>query len=184
VKLCNFDSKIFLLIRGIVTYQWTRIIDSSGILDPDEAAWDWQKLGNGDAFESGVARCPSKNGALTSYEEIWRDVTRAGPIAYSWILQSADGRTFLGCIGGSFLGMRGNSDGSFAVRRNEWGAGQQAWSVKFEGGNVEGIPEVEAVLRAFSTGAGCWAVEATVPLGGVNYVVRAFETTPEFAAIE
>ncbi|CZR62155.1 uncharacterized protein PAC_12052 [Phialocephala subalpina] len=163
------------------TYQWTRIIDSTGILDPDEAAWDWQKLGNGDAFESGIAKCPLKNGALTSYEEIWRDVTRAGPTPNSWILQSADGRTFLSCIGATFLGMRSDPDGGFDVKRSEWDSKQKAWSIKFEGGHVAGIPGANAV---FSIATGGWTVGATVALGSVEYVVKAFETTPDLVAIE
>lgn len=165
------------MIEWIVTYQWTRLIDSTGTLDPDEATWDWQKLGNGDAFEAGVAHCPTKNGALTSYEEIWRDITRAGPTTSSWILQSIDGMAFLGAVGGTFLGMRRNSDGSFAVRREEWDSVHSSWSVKFEGRDSGSIPKVEAILKELPTegGAQNWEVDGKVSLEGVDYVIRAIE---------
>lgn len=175
LPICS--GKGFELTRGIVTYQWTRIIDSTGVLDPDEATWDWDKLGNGDAFEAGTAVCPSRNDELTSYEEIWRNITRKGPLTSSWILQSEEGTTFLGLVGGTFLGIRSNSDGSFGARREEWDPEQRSWSFKLERGHCVGIPEVEAVLKDLPAqlSAENLRVGATVSVAGVNYAVRAVE---------
>lgn len=140
-------------------------------------------MGNGDAFEAGIAHCPLKDGALTPYEEIWRDVTRTGPTASSWILQSADERAFLGCIGGTFLGMRKDAAGGFSVRREEWASEPGAWSTSFEDGDLATLPRVGDVLSALSmgttaAGAGSWGVGGTVAVAGVDYAVRAFQGSP------
>lgn len=126
---------------------------------------------------------------MTPYEEIWRDITRAGPTADSWILQSTkastatsnegpdceDGTVFLGCIGGTFLGMRSRKGEGFAVRRNDWDAGKKSWRITFETGDVEGIPEIDHVIDILPTLAGSRAVGTKVALRGVEYVVKASE---------
>ncbi|KAG9234310.1 hypothetical protein BJ875DRAFT_17448 [Amylocarpus encephaloides] len=161
------------------SYQWTRIIDSSGVLDPDKATWDWEELGNGDALEAGIAHCPSRDGALTPYEEVWRDVTHPGPTSYSWILQSVDGTTFLGSVGGTFLGMKSYQDGGFAVRRNEWDPDKRAWDTRFDGGKVAAIPKVDDVAESILTAMENRRVDTSITIADVEYVVRSFEKTSD-----
>jgi hypothetical protein len=126
-----------------VTFQWTRIIDSFGITDPDEAAFE--ELPNGDSLETGNFK---KDGVLTAYEEVWRDVTgRDGEGSSAWILQSADGSTFLGKVADTYIGMQQEEPGSFAVRKEVYREAQRSWEVEFESGSVQEIPRAAAALE-------------------------------------
>ncbi|KAF2703243.1 hypothetical protein K504DRAFT_474097 [Pleomassaria siparia CBS 279.74] len=158
------------LSRNPLTCQWTRIIDSLGSTNPDEAAF--KDLPNGDDLEFGTF---SKDGVPTSYEEIWRDVTTEfiGD-GDAWILQSGDGSTFLGKVGGIFLGMRQTPEGSFAVRKevlsDSKGGG---WKVEFESGAVEGIPRaLDAVDVKSDRHKGGVSVGEKIRVGETEFIVR------------
>jgi hypothetical protein len=133
-----------------VTFQWTRSINSFGITDADEAAFE--DLPNGDSLETGWFK---KDGHMTAYEEIWRDVTEDGDFGDSntsasscaWILQSTDGRAFLGKIGHTFMGMRQGEDGSFAVRSEVYKPSRATWETAFESGQVQETPRAVEALR-------------------------------------
>lgn len=153
-------------LRTSVTFQWTRIIDSFGSNQADEAAFS--ELPNGDDLETGTF---AKDGIPTAYEEIWRDVTETSAAeSPAWILQSNDGLTFLGRIGRVFLGMRQGEDGSFGVRK-EVIDDSKGWEIVYETGPTQSIPRARDVLQEEST-----IVEATTGgaavVGGGRYAVR------------
>ncbi|KAH8889049.1 hypothetical protein GQ53DRAFT_808031 [Thozetella sp. PMI_491] len=116
-----------------LTFQWTRIIDSTEGTQTDEAVFTMMR--NGDDLESGTF---VKDGVPTEYEEIWRDVT--GDLkadSSAWILQSGDSTVFLGK----------SEPGLFGVRKEVYNDSNDAWEVVFEGGAVQGIPRAENVVE-------------------------------------
>lgn len=132
-----------------MTCQWTRIIDSLGSSDVDEAAF--RTLPNGDDLEFGTF---SMGGLPTAYEEIWRDVTQeqAGD-GTSWILESSDGTAFLGKVGNVFLGMSQKEAASFVVWKEILNNGE--WESVFHSGVVAGFPTATDTVQAIvSAGQG------------------------------
>lgn len=62
-------------------------------------------LPNGDDLETGSMPCANRANAVTEYEEVWRKLSpRPGP-KLAWILQSVEGKTFLGRIGGGYMAL-------------------------------------------------------------------------------
>lgn len=156
--------------------RWVHIIDSHGSSAPDEGSFT--PLPNGDALETGVMPCPERGGAVTPYEEVWRELTPlAGPL-WSWILQSAEeeedgGKSFLGRIGGGYLALCEGREG-FGARREEWDAQRRVWGAKYAIGDVQALPS----LRTFGElvdGEEGWSVGQKVSVGARQFVVRAFE---------
>lgn len=156
-----------------MTFQWTRIIDSLGSTAPDEAAF--APLPNGDDLETGTF---NKGSGPTPYEEVWRDTTETldDGGGWAWILQSADGSTFLGKVGGIILGMRQGDRGteSFGVRREVHNPSTGNWEATFESGPMNGVPSAAEILSV-QIGPG-HAVGDKVQVAGHAYVVRAIAT--------
>ncbi|OIW25537.1 hypothetical protein CONLIGDRAFT_672557 [Coniochaeta ligniaria NRRL 30616] len=159
-----------------LTFQWTRVIDSTGSAQPDEA--HFKELPNGDDLEYGTF--PKDGTTPVPYEEIWRDVTEVDAKQSAWILQSVQDNTFLGRVGGIFLGMRQEQDHSFGVRKEVYNASEKVWKVVFETGPtgevlqaIEVIKQLEPVVRSKGITAG-----EEVVLSGRTYVVRGFEAAP------
>ena len=157
------------------TFRGTRIIDSTGIHDADEAYFE--KLDNGDDLEIGTTGCPHKNGAMTDYEEIWRDITaKSSPTEPSWILQRKDGNAFFGKVGAIYLAIQQIPGGGFAVRREDREASSGKWSTSYETGDVHNLPSAAQAVEVLETGDQVWAEGQTVALGGSEYVVKGIST--------
>lgn len=109
-----------------VTFQWTRLVDSLGSTQVDEASFE--EMPDGDDLEFGKF---NDNGLLKDYEEVWRDVTpRTSRESLAWILQSTDKTTFLGKVGSIFIAIRQTKDTGFAVRQDEFDG--SSWVALFE----------------------------------------------------
>ncbi|KAI1851700.1 hypothetical protein JX265_010934 [Neoarthrinium moseri] len=149
-----------------LTCQWTRIIDSLGSTDPDEAAFS--ELPNGDSLEYGTF---NKDGVPTSYEEVWRDVkATVDSENWAWIIQSVDGSTFLGKLDNIFLGMKQQvKGGSFAVRKEEYDGASKEWKTTFADGDTDTIPRA---LDALKIEGGERVTGQTVVVNQGDYVIR------------
>lgn len=149
-------------------YQWTRIIDSLGSTQPDEAAF--KSLPNGDDLEYGTF---SKDGVPTSYEEVWRDVTEETSGERSaWILQSNDGSTFLGKVGSVFLGMHQDEEKNFAVRKEVYSESKRQWETVFENGSVYVIPTAASTAQIDSDVQNDGAPGGIVHVNDAEFVIR------------
>ncbi|KAK7413360.1 hypothetical protein QQX98_007737 [Neonectria punicea] len=158
-----------ILKQEPLTCRWTHIIDSLGLTIPDEA--HFIKMENGDDLEVGTTPCPHRNGAMTAYEEVWRDVTAPASLHEpSWILQSSDGASFVGKVGSVYLAIRKSSDGAFAARKET--LENQHWSVSFESGDVQTLPHVMQVLEEIEAQERDWDVGQKVKVANVEYVIR------------
>ncbi|CAG9954252.1 unnamed protein product [Clonostachys rosea f. rosea IK726] len=163
-----------LLKENPLTFRWTHIIDSLDLTVPDEA--HFERLPNGDDLEIGSTPCPHKGGALTEYEEVWRDTTsRKEPGDLSWILQSADGTTFIGRVGTIYLAIRKSETGDFSARREDLSSSSQTWEVTFESGKVESLPRASSALKQI--GATKRVEHGTLHVDDINYIVRAFSNS-------
>lgn len=158
-----------------MTFQWTRIIDSFGSCQADEAAFT--ALPDGDDLEYGTY---NKDGVPTSYEEVWRDVTPQGTDgeACAWICQSKDGLALVGKVSDHFIGMRQCEDGGFAVTLEVFDDSKGEWQTKFEAGMTKFIPKAAAVLESgietlVKTDGS--AAGDTVVISGIEYVIRGIE---------
>lgn len=83
------------------------------------------------------------------YEEVWRDVTDEISIDggdRAWIVQSVDGNTFLGKVGGIYMGMSRTEDGNFGVRKEVYDKTAGNWKIEFENGPVSHIPRATDVI--------------------------------------
>lgn len=162
-----------LTVRQLVTFQWTRVIDSTGSTRPDEA--HFKELPNGDDLEYGTF--PKDGITPVPYEEIWRDVTEGGVEQSAWILQSVHDDMFIGRVGGIFLGMQQQQDHSFCVRKEVYDALEKGWKVVFETGPTREAPQATEVVKQLESvmrGKGVTAGEEIV-LCGRAYVVRGVE---------
>lgn len=102
------------------------------------------------------------------------EVESKGGSETGWILQSKDGKTFLGRIGGGYMAMREGEGRTFGARREEWDV-NDGWSVKYKLGDVEGVPSMAAVGREMFDGEEGWKVGHSVEVLAEQYVVRAWE---------
>lgn len=118
--------------------------------------------------------CPEKGGAVTEYEEVWRRLSPREGVKHAWILQSVDEKTFLGRIGGGYMALREGEGRKFGARREEWDV-NHGWSVRYQIGEVEGVPSLAAVGKNLFEGEESWKVGDTVEISGKEYVVRAWE---------
>jgi hypothetical protein len=155
-----------------VKCRWIKIIDSLGPSQPDEGSFI--TLPNGDSLETGSMPCPEKGGAVTEYEEVWRKLEPREGVKHAWILQSVDGKTFLGRIGGEHIALREGKGSTFGARWEQWDV-NNGWSVKYEIGDVEGVPSLASVGREVFEGEQRWRVDYTVEILGKQFVVRAWE---------
>lgn len=139
---------------------------------PDEAYF--VKLENGDDLEIGSTPCPHKDGAVTAYEEVWRDITANVQTGdQSWILQSSDGTTFIGKVGSIYLAIKKDMDGTFTARKEELNG---TWRVSFES-ERQGLPQVSQVLKEFEVKGRDWAVGQKAVIAGIEYEVRGFSVS-------
>ncbi|CAH0005078.1 unnamed protein product [Clonostachys byssicola] len=165
------------VVKETGSIQWSRageriLLEENPYLTvPDEA--HFEKLPNGDDLEIGSTPCPHKGGALTEYEEVWRDITsRKQPEDPSWILQSADGTTFIGRVGTIYLAIRKSETGNFSARREDLSSSNQTWEVTFESGKVELLPRASSALKQI--GATEKVENGTLQVDDINYIVKAF----------
>lgn len=152
------------------------MIDSTGPSEPDEATFT--TLPNGDDLETGRMPCPHKNNAITEFEEVWRRLPPIIGAKHAWILQSVDGKTFLGKNGGGYMALYEGMNG-FGARREEWDVdGDEGWKVKYEIGPVEGVPSLARIGKGGKEGfeeEEGWRVDDCVEIQGKDYIVRAWE---------
>lgn len=120
--------------------------------------------------------CAHRNNTVQPYIEVWRDATTmsatTAAAAAAWILQSADGAAFLACVGADYLAIRIDASGSVAALRAR--ETQMAWATVFEQQPAGGapVPGVQQVLDVVQAG---WTAGQRVMIGGVEYIVQAFE---------
>jgi hypothetical protein len=86
-----------------------------GPSDPDEATFT--KLTNGDYLETGSMPSPDDNDVVTKFEEVWRRGILVPGSKFAWIIQSLDGKTFMGRVGGSYLALGEGNGGVYNARR-------------------------------------------------------------------
>jgi hypothetical protein len=118
--------------------------------------------------------CAEKNNEVTEYEEVWRPLSPTTGPKRAWILQSGDGKIFLGRIGGSFMALSEGKAG-FGARKEEWDSSEGKWSVKYEIGDVEGVSSFAGVGSEEFDGEKDWKEGENVVVLGKEYVVRALE---------
>jgi Protein HRI1 len=158
-------------MRGTVKCRWIKLIDSLGPSDPDEATFT--KLPNGDYLETGSMPSPNHNDDVTEFEEVWRRGALLPGSECAWIIQSVDGKTFLGRVGGSYLALSEGKGGVFNARREEWDE-QDGWRIIYAIGNVEGLPRLASSGNQIKKEAS-WSIGEKVVVLGNDYVVRGFE---------
>ena len=155
--------------------RWTHIIDSHGPAStPDEGSFT--PLPNGDSLESGTMACPARNGAMTPYEEVWRELSPLPGPSWGWILQSLgdEGKIFLARIGGGFLALCEGREG-FGARREEWDSqGEGEWVEMCALGNMSALPSMRQ-LGEMVNGEEGWRMGDVVTVEGREFVVRAHE---------
>jgi hypothetical protein len=160
-----------ILSKDPLKCRWIKTIDSLGPSEPDEGTFT--PLPNGDDLETGSMPCAEKENAVTDYEEVWRKlVPRSGP-KRGWILQSVEGKTFLGRVGGGYLALSDEQGHKFGARSEEWSP-EKGWRVKYAIGDVEGVPSF-AGAGSELLGEAAWKIGETVVAFGKDFVVRAFE---------
>ena len=122
--------------------------------------------------------CPARNGAVTPYEEVWRELSPLAGPRWGWILQSSgdDEKAFLARIGGGYLALCEGRE-EFGARREEWeskGEGSGEWVVKYALGDVSTLPSLREVGEMVDGEEG-WSLGDVVSVGGKEFVVRAYE---------
>ena len=116
--------------------------------------------------------CPEKNDVVTVFEEVWRKVALLPGPKRAWIVQSVDGKTFIGRIGGAYIALS-EKGGEFVARREEWDE-QEGWRINYAIGNVEGLPSPASIGDQFN-GESSWKIGEKVVIVGSDYIVRGFE---------
>jgi hypothetical protein len=155
-----------------VKCRWIKEIDSLGPSDPDEG--EFTKLPNGDYLETGSMPYAERGGIMTEYEEVFRELAPLPGPKHAWIIQSADGKTFLGRVGGGFMALSEIAGGAFSARSEEWNE-KEGWKTKYTIGGVGGVPSFASVRSSEIEGESTWKVGEKVEVMGVEYIVRGFE---------
>lgn len=178
----------FLLIpKHLVTCKWTHWIDSRGYTEPDIGSFQPGSEST-DSLETGSMLHPETN-TMTPYEEVWRtlSVSFTKRFRYAWILRSEDGRTFLGQIGGDFLGLRGGNEGpsgmtGFSARRETWDNAKSDWITKYEAGDEQNLRDLPRSARGLQDRAAeeidweeGYKEGDVVDVFGARYIVCAIE---------
>ncbi|KAL3423144.1 hypothetical protein PVAG01_04891 [Phlyctema vagabunda] len=155
-----------ILSESPLKCRWNKAIDSLGAAgEADEGVFN--RLEDGNDIETGSMPCPHKNDAVTDYEEVWKILPPRSGSDRAWILQSADGKTFLGRVGGSFMAMV-QGEKVFSARRQDLHAG--GWNPVYAIGEKEVLPAIEKIDTKDEAG---WQVGASLQVQGKEYVVRA-----------
>jgi len=155
-----------------VKCRWIKTIDSLGPSDPDEG--EFTKLPNGDDLETGEMPCAEKGDVVTKYEEVWRQLKPLPGPKHAWIIQSVDGKTFLGRIGGGFMALSQKVVGKFSARSEEWNE-QEGWKTKYAIGEVGGVSSFASIGSGEIEGESSWKIGEKVEVQGGEYIVRSFE---------
>ncbi|KAF7561657.1 hypothetical protein G7046_g2487 [Stylonectria norvegica] len=151
------------------TCRWTHVIDSLNLTEPDEA--QLFTLPNGDELEVGSTANPLENGAISSFEEVWRNVTLHHSLSKtSWILQSSEGTVFIGKVGNISLALSKISGTGFVARREDSGKDGQEWEVTFESGDASSLPRAAQVEHQLSNGQSAWKNGDSLEVGDVVYI--------------
>jgi len=181
------------LRKEIVKCRWIHHIDSnSAHATPDEASFT--TLPNGDELEEGIMPCPSKNGELRSYEEIWRKIPPSSGTKWAWIVRSEDKKLFIGRIGNILIGLvdREEGFGAWAQHPGEDESEAGVSFVKYKYGNWRSIQQAVHGYENWSSvqsaddenlknkNAGRvaekdWAIGMKVEMGQETFEVIAFE---------
>ncbi|KAF2673058.1 hypothetical protein BT63DRAFT_466630 [Microthyrium microscopicum] len=175
------EEKILNISESHVTYQWTHDIDSQGYTEPDIGSLPVDPVG--DFLETGTAPHP-ETGIVTKFEEAWRalSIPFSTEFPYAWILQSEDGRTFIGKAGGIFQAMRSGTKGpggmyGFCARREVWKGVEMKWIIKQETGHNSALGELKTLARNLGQEEFAWEGSSTegelVNVFGDLYIVRA-----------
>jgi hypothetical protein len=162
---------LIITCEGTVKCRWIKLIDSLGPSDPDEATFT--KLGNGDYLETGSMPSPDHNDVVTKFEEVWRRGVLLPGSEFAWIIQSVDGKTFMGRVGGSYLALSEGNGDVFNARREEWDE-QEGWRINYAIGNVEGLPRLASISDQIKSESS-WSIGDKVVVLGNDYIVRGFE---------
>ena len=136
----------------------------------------FQHLPNGDDLETGSMPCPERGGAITPYEEIWRELPISTGTQSAWIVQKTDpsGTTFLGRLAGYFLAFRQTEGGSFSARREDWDAREEKWKLRYSIRGDELVSIVQCRMPIVDSERQ-WKFGDSVRVLGEQYQVCAFE---------
>ena len=115
-----------------------------------------------------------ETGVMTEYEEVWKNLKPAEGLKHAWILQSVDGQTFLGRVGGGYMALRQGEGKAFGARREEWDS-NGGWTAKFKIGDVTRVPSLADYGMEGFEGEQTWKVGHNVEVFGEQYVVKAWE---------
>ena len=161
--------------KSAVRVRVVSTLDSQGMSEPDIG--DFTTLPNGDELETGKMPCPERGMEITEYEEVWREIPPLSGSKRAWILESVgEGRkVFLGRIGGGYMALGDGKGEAFGARREEWNEGGKRWEVKYEIGEVDGVPSIANLGNEGFEGEELWKLGDTVTVLGREYRVRASE---------
>lgn len=164
-------------VRGILSQsplkcRWIKTIDSLGPSEPDEG--EFTKLPNGDYLETGSMPYAEKDGAVTEYEEVFRELELLPGANRAWIIQSVDGKIFLGRVGGRYMALSGKEGTGFGARSEEWNE-DEGWKTKYAIGELGDVPSFAGIGGGQITGEEAWKVGEKVEVLGDEYIVRGFE---------
>lgn len=117
-------------------------------------------------------------GRVSAYEEIWHEYDSPPAGEPSWILQSVDGGSFLGRIGGYYLALRqeGGFGGEYVALREDREEDGRAWVRKYAvGGGKVALPSYGSAKGGEFAGEGSWKKGEVVRFEsmGMEFVVRA-----------
>jgi len=162
------------LSESPLQFRFNKSLDSRAPSAPDIGTF--VRLPNGDDLETGSMANPDNGGKVTDYEEIWRDVKPKPGGKKAWIIESVDEGTkaFLGKIGGGLLAVTQGKKG-YGARSEEWDAEGKKWTVKYEVGDVDGVPSFVGSSKAEFDREDGWNVGEKVEVKGREFVVLALE---------
>lgn len=158
--------------HGTVKCRWIKTIDSLGPSEPDEG--EFTKLPNDDYLETGSMPYAENGGVVTEYEEVFRELELLLGAKRAWIIQSIDGKKFLGRVGGRYMALSGKEGTEFGARSEEWNE-DEGWKTKYAIGELSGVPSFASIGSGQVTGEESWKVGEKVKVLGDEYIVRGFE---------
>jgi hypothetical protein len=128
----------------------------------------------GDFLEFGTTSCPRLNGEQAPFEEIWREHPNLSTGKPSWVIQSRDGKVFLGRTGGFYMAMKELDDNHFAAVREDLVVETSTWAIKYTFGEVCGLPRLSDRSNPFHEEQRWYAGKAIV-IQGADYIVRSIK---------
>lgn len=170
----RYPLPILFRLTRIALIRFTHSIDSRGFYGTDQG--EFSKLPNGDDLEIGSMPAPHLGGKIVPYEEIWHEFPAPPPGSVSWILESSDGKTFMGKIGGDFIALAEKSSGveGFAAVKEQTDSATKNWSTVYSTGPSESLQRMSKISGSLK-GEREWAKDTIVDVDGVNFIVRAVE---------